>query len=165
MPTAVKSRLIDVKIDIPHETRERLVEVLNQQLADTADLYSQVKQAHWNVKGPGFQQVHLLFDDQAELFEEYIDMLAERVTFLGGAAMGTIRMTAKASTLKEFEPRTADVLSYVETVRDRVAEYAKSNRKALHEANKLGEPTTEDLLTEISRGIDKQLYFLESHLH
>ncbi len=165
MPTAVKSRLVDVKIDIPKDHRERLVEILNQQLADNTDLYTQVKQAHWNVKGPGFQQVHLLFDAQAELFEEYIDMLAERVTFLGGTAMGTVRMAAKASTLTEFPTDTHDVLGFVEAVRDRVAAYAKSNRKALAEASKLDEPTTEDLLTEISRGVDKQLYFLESHLH
>lgn len=165
MPTLTKPRLIDVKLDISKEHREHLVELLNQQLADTTDLYSQLKQAHWNVKGIGFQQVHELFDEQAELVEEYVDLLAERITLLGGVAMGTVRMAAKASTLPEFSAASHDVRAFLETVRDRMAAYAKTNRQALATAADLGEPTTEDLLTEISRGIDKQLYFLESHLH
>lgn len=165
MPTMTKSRLADVKLDIAKDDREALVELLNQQLADTADLQSQLKQAHWNVRGLGFQQVHLLFDDQAELFEEYVDMLAERVALLGGVAQGTVRSAARASRLEEFPAGLVKVEAAVTDVRDRVAAYAAGNRRALAAANELGEPTTEDLLTEISRGVDKQLYFLESHLH
>ncbi len=165
MPTATKARLIDVKLDIAKSQRERLAEILNQRLADTLDLYSQIKQAHWNVKGLDFQQVHLLFDEQAEVFEEFADMIAERVTLLGGMANGTVRMAAAASTLEEFPTDTTDVVAYLTAVRDRVAAYAKANREAMAAVEKLDEPTTEDLLTEVSRGTDKQLYFLESHLH
>ncbi|MCC6312320.1 MAG: DNA starvation/stationary phase protection protein Dps [Trueperaceae bacterium] len=165
MPTATKSRLIDVKIDIPKGDRENLVAILNQQLADTLDLYSQIKQAHWNVKGLGFQQVHLLFDDQAEIFEGFADMLAERVALLGGVALGTVRMAAAASRLPEFPADEHAVPVFLELVRDRVAAYAKSNRAAIAAVAKIDEPTTEDLLTEVSRGTDQQLYFLESHLY
>lgn len=165
MPAATKSRLEKVKLDIPEDTREKLVDLLNQQLADTADLQSQLKQAHWNVRGLGFMQVHLLFDDQAELFEEFVDLIAERVTLLGGVAEGTVRMAAKASRLDEFPKGLVKVEDALRAVRDRVAAYAESNREAIEKASDLEEPTTEDLLTEISRGVDKQLYFLESHLH
>ncbi len=164
MATATKTRLLDVKIDISKDDREALVEILNQQLADTADLQSQLKQAHWNVKGLGFQQVHLLFDSQAEVFEDFVDMLAERVTLLGGVAHGTVRMAASASTLEEFPNGPVQVHEALKLVRDRVAAYAKSNRKAMEAVAELEERTTEDLLTEISRGADQQLYFLESHL-
>ncbi|HNR00080.1 MAG TPA: DNA starvation/stationary phase protection protein Dps [Trueperaceae bacterium] len=164
MPTATKTRLIDVKLDIAKADRERLVAILNQHLADTLDLQSQIKQAHWNVKGLGFQQVHLLFDDQAEVFEGFADMIAERVALLGGVAEGTVRMAAAASKLPEFPTDEHAVPVFLALVRDRVAAYAKSTRQAIEAVSKIDEPTTEDLLTEVSRGTDQQLYFLEAHL-
>ncbi len=90
--------------DIPQRTRSTMIALLNQQLADTFDLYSQTKQAHWNVKGVQFYQLHLLFDQVAESIFEYVDMIAERVTALGGYARGTARMAAADSRLTEFPP-------------------------------------------------------------
>src|SRR3954451_17516833 len=97
-----RTRQFPTHIDIPAEKRESLVEMLNQHLADTSDLYSQSKQAHWNVKGKDFYQLHLLFDETAGAIEPYIDMLAERVTSLGGYATGTNRMSAEHSALPEY---------------------------------------------------------------
>ena len=90
MATQAKTRTREfpTHIDIPAEKRAALIEMLNQHLADTFDLYSQVKQAHWNVKGKDFYQLHLLFDEIAEEIEPFIDLLAERVTSLGGYATG-----------------------------------------------------------------------------
>ena len=90
-----KVRQFPTHIDIPVEKRSALIEMLNQNLADTLDLYTQVKQAHWNVKGTDFYQLHLLFDEIAEEIEPFIDLLAERVTLLGGYANGTARMSAE----------------------------------------------------------------------
>ena len=90
------------RIDLPQDTRIQVIAVLNQSLASTLDLKTQVKQAHWNVKGMDFFQLHSLFDEMAEELEEYIDMVAERVTALGGMAMGTARTAASHSTLPEF---------------------------------------------------------------
>lgn len=156
--------LYTTKIDIGETSRAELVELLNQQLADTFDLYSQAKQAHWNVKGPGFYSLHLLFDAVAEAVEEYVDTIAERVTALGGVALGTVRMAAEGSTLPEFAPDYRDGLAVLKLLAERVAAYAASTRAALERAGELGDPTSEDLFTEISREVDKQLYFLESHL-
>ena len=85
--------------DIARSNRKKVIALLNARLADGVDLYSQIKQAHWNVKGPHFIGLHELFDDVAEVVEKYIDELAERAVQLGGVAEGTIRMAVKASSL------------------------------------------------------------------
>lgn len=156
--------LYSSQIDIGEGIRQELVGILNQQLADTFDLYSQTKQAHWNVKGEDFYSLHKFFDDLAESVEEYVDTLAERVTALGGVALGTVRMAAEQSTLKEFGTEIKDGMACVRALIERYAAYAASNRVALARAGELGDPTSEDLFTEISRVIDKNLYFLESHV-
>lgn len=78
------SSAIETRIDIPVEQREKLIALLNQHLADTLELHSQIKQAHWNVKGPQFYQLHELFDDLAEEVEDHVDEIAERATALWG---------------------------------------------------------------------------------
>src|SRR5262249_37837307 len=95
-------------IDIPDNAREKLVTLLNARLADTFDLYSQIKQAHWNVKGSDFIQLHLLYDEVAGAIFEYVDEIAERATSLGGLALGTARMAASASTLDEYPVEATD---------------------------------------------------------
>lgn len=152
------------RIDVEPDARKELVALLNQQMADNADLYSQTKQAHWNVKGPDFMQLHLLFDQVAAMVEPFTDELAERVTALGGYATGTVRMAAKASTLSEFPTDAVDGKANLQALSDRWAAYAASTRAAIERASQLGEPTSEDLFTEISRDVDKALYFLEAHL-
>lgn len=159
-----KTHLYPSKIDFPDATRSKLVDLCNQRLADTSDLVSQVKQAHWNVKGSDFQQLHELFDAIHEALEPFVDVIAERVTTLGGIALGTVRMAAKSSSLKEYPDDIAAGKAHLEAVRDRIAAYAGANRKAIDAAGKLEDPTTEDLFTEVSRTVDLQLYFLESHL-
>lgn len=156
--------LYATKIDIAEDARVELVGIVNQQLADTVDLYLQTKQAHWNVKGRDFYAVHKFFDDLAESIEEYIDELGERATMLGGIALGTTRMAAAYSTLPEFETSIVDSADCVQALIDRYAAYAASTRVAIERASELGDPTTEDLFTEISRVVDKDLYFLESHV-
>lgn len=162
--TASQTHLYSTKIDIAEDARKELVAILNQQLADTFDLYSQTKQAHWNIKGEDFYSLHKFYDDLAESIETYVDTIAERVTALGGIALGTVRMAAASSTLNEF---TTDIVSGMDTLNaliDRYAAYAASTRQALTRAGELGDSTSEDLFTEISREIDKNLYFLESHV-
>jgi len=159
-----KSTLYPSKIDFSDATRAKLVDLCNQRLADTSDLVSQVKQAHWNVKGPDFQQLHELFDAIHAALEPFVDVIAERATTLGGVALGTVRMAAKATSLKEYPDDIAAGKAHLEAVRDRVAAYAAANRQALEASGKLDDPTTEDMFTEISRTVDLQLYFLESHL-
>lgn len=161
--TAAGRATFATRNDLAEGVRERMIRLLNQQLADTSDLYSQTKQAHWNVKGPEFYQLHQLFDELAESVEGYIDMIAERVTALGGTALGTVRMAAEASRLAEYPLQFRSGLQHVEALAERYGQYAASTREAIDAADKAGDAGTADLLTEAVRTIDKHLWFLEAH--
>jgi starvation-inducible DNA-binding protein len=151
-------------IDLPEGLRGRMIDLLNQQLADTSDLYSQTKQAHWNVKGAQFMQLHLLFDQLAEEVEESIDTIAERITALGGMAAGTVRMAGAASRLPEWPLDIVDSLPVVEELVVRYGDMAASTREAIKAAADAGDADTADLFTVQSRALDKSLWFLQAHL-
>lgn len=157
-------KLLNTRIDLAAETRKVMIALLNQQLADSFDLYSQTKQAHWNVKGAHFHQLHELFDKLAEPVEEYVDLIAERVTALGGIALRTVRMSSAASRLPEYPVDVLDSRPTVEALAARYASLAASTRGAITTATDKGDLDTADLFTEISRGLDKSLWFLEAHL-
>jgi starvation-inducible DNA-binding protein len=157
-------RSFATSVDLPATDRAKVIKVLNQHLADAADMWSQAKQAHWNVKGPDFWQLHKLFDEVAGEAAEWTDLCAERVTALGGFATGTVRMAAASSTLPEFPSGITDGMDYMKAVAARLAAFTNSARAAIDTTDKLGDANTADLFTEISRCADKYLYFLEAHL-
>ena len=162
--TEPATRMFRTSIDLPAEKREPLVELLNARLADTADLASQIKQAHWNVKGTDFYQLHILFDELAEEIREFVDKVAERATSLGGYARGTARMAAENSTLPEYPTGAVEGMEHVKALVERYALYARLVRDGIDQADDLGDKSTSDLFTEISRVVDKRLWFLEAHL-
>ena len=162
--TDMPAKAFPTRNDIPADARAKVVELLNQQLADTLDLHSQTKYAHWNVKGPTFIALHKLFDELAERLDGHTDEIAERVTALGGVATGTVRQGAARSRLPEFPPDTFGAQAVVEAVAVRFASVAKSTREAIDASNKQNDADTADLFTEISRALDKDLWFLEAHL-
>lgn len=151
-------------VNLDAALKGEMIGLLNQQLADSLDLYSQSKQAHWNVKGMNFFQLHELFDQIAAAVEEQIDSLAERVTALGADAQGTVRMSAQNSTLPEFPDDLTTGEDFVKTMIERMGAWANSNRKAASAALEGGDEATGDLFIEITRESDKLLYFLEAHL-
>jgi starvation-inducible DNA-binding protein len=128
------------------------------------DLFNQTKHAHWNVKGPEFMQLHELFDGVAERVEEGCDLLAERVVTLGVAAEGTTRQSAASSSIGEYDLGAVDGPDHLRALAGQVAKLAASIRDAIQQSTELGDPTTADLFTEISRSLDKDLWFLEAHL-
>jgi starvation-inducible DNA-binding protein len=156
------------RIDLSEDKRHQLVALLNQTLADTFDLYSQTKQAHWNVKGKDFYQLHLLYDELAEKLEEPADLIAERVVLLGGYAFGTVRMAARASRISPFPGADADHdgpddPSFMNTLADRWAEYARHIREDDGKADDIGDPGTTDLYDQITHIADRGLWFIEAH--
>jgi starvation-inducible DNA-binding protein len=159
-----KSSLFSTRNDLPVDIREKVITLLNQHLADSIDLYSQTKQAHWNVKSPQFFQLHELFDKLAEEVEDQVDTLAERATSLGGIAGGTARMAAATSRLAEYPADATTGRQHVEALAARYAALGATSRAAIDASNKLGDADTADLFTEVSRALDKALWFLESHL-
>lgn len=156
--------LHNTKIDISKEKRESLIAMLNQSVADAMDLKSQAKQAHWNVKGPSFIALHELFDQVAAEVEARVDELAERVTTLGGTAMGTVRIAAEKSSLSQYPLEISDGTAHVDALSTALADFGKKVRKNIDEADELGDADTADLYTGISRSIDKLLWFVEAHV-
>lgn len=154
----------NTKIDIDKGTRGKIIGILNQRLADASDLKSQAKQAHWNVKGMNFIALHELFDQVATEVETQIDDIAERVTALGGTAMGTVRLSAQNSTLEEYPHEITDGSAHVDALSSALADYGKKVRKNIDEADELGDMVTADIFTNISSSIDKLLWFVEAHI-
>ena len=158
------TKTFSTRHDLPADVRQKLIALLNQQLADTTDLRTQTKHAHWNVKGPNFIALHKLFDELAALLNGYVDEIAERATALGGVATGTARVVAANSRVPEFPQDAFDWKAVVTALADRYANLAKSTRGAIDRGDELGDQDTVDLFTEVSRGLDKFLWFLEAHL-
>jgi starvation-inducible DNA-binding protein len=145
--------------------RSKAVALLNRHLAAAIDLHAQVKQAHWNVRGPTFITVHELFDKVADLVEGYSDTIAERAAALGSTAEGTVQVAAERSFLELYRLGVADEREHLAGVTAALAAFGDSARKAIDEAAAFGDQDTSDAFTEVSRGVDKQLWLVESHLH
>jgi starvation-inducible DNA-binding protein len=162
--TTETTRTFPTRIDIPQASREQLIELLNRRLADAIDLYSQLKQAHWNVKGSDFIQLHELYDTIAAQLLEHVDAIAERATTLGGVALGTIRTAATASTLQEYPVDAVAGIDTLAVIADRLAAYGSAMRAAIEKALALDDQDSADLFIEVSRAADKQLWLIEAHL-
>jgi len=158
------SRRYPTRIDLPVDVRTSVIEHLNKTLATTLDLKTQAKQAHWNVKGMNFFQLHELFDELAGELEGYVDMVAERITALAGTAMGTARMAASESILEEYPYDIVTGREHVVALAERYSTFAAHLRAAIDATDELGDQDTADLYTEISRTADMRLWFLEAHL-
>jgi starvation-inducible DNA-binding protein len=158
------TRLFPTKNDLPVETRAKVAQVLNRRLADCIDLQTQCKQAHWNVKGPQFIALHKLFDEINEDVEEYVDLLAERVVQLGGVAEGTARTVAQRTTIPEYPLNIAGGQEHVDALSTALASFGGCARQGIADMEQLNDADSMDILTEISRGVDKWLWFVEAHL-
>ena len=152
------------KNDIAPAKRKKITDYLNQLLSDALDLKSQTKQAHWNVKGENFIALHELFDKIATEADDTVDLIAERVVQLGGIALGTVRVSAKQSRLKEYPLSATDSQKHVDALSSAIATFNGYARKGIDDTDALGDAVTADMLTGITRSLDKYLWFVESHL-
>jgi starvation-inducible DNA-binding protein len=157
------TRLYPTKNDLPEASRREAIGLLNQRLADCIDLQTQCKQAHWNVKGPTFIALHKLFDEINEDVEAYVDLLAERVVQFGGIAEGTVGVVAERSTLVDYPLALSTGAEHVAALSDALAMFGRTVRVGIAEMNELEDAGSADILTEISRGVDKWLWFVEAH--
>ena len=164
MSTLTHHRSFKTGVDIPEAKRTEVIDLLNARLADAIDLKTQAKQAHWNVKGLEFFQLHGLFDQVATHQEEASDLIAERVAALGGYAMGTARLVAASSALNEYNLDAVKGEEHVRALAQQLAKLANSARKGIDQCTELGDQATADLFTEVVRQADKDLWFLEAHL-
>jgi len=152
------------KNDLSEKVRIQVSALLQDRLAEAVDLVTQAKQAHWNVKGPNFIALHELFDKVYEHAGDHVDLIAERIVQLGGTAEGTVRVAAKRSQLPEYPLTLASGREHVEALSHSLAYFGETIRKAINQADEVGDKGTADLFTEISRDVDKDLWFLEAHV-
>lgn len=152
------------RLDIPEHLRKAAIRLLQARLSDALDLESQMKQAHWNVRGPNFFPLHQLFDAAHGEVEEFVDTLAERIAALGGVADGRVKTTADATSLYEYSVDTHRGEDHLRAVAAVLGQFGKSVRADIEMAAELPDADTADVLTEISRATDKQLWFVEAHL-
>ncbi len=157
-------RLYKTGNDIPASQRVKINALMNGRLADAIDLEAQMKQAHWNVKGPNFIGLHELFDKIYASVEDYVDLIAERIVQLGGIAEGTVRVSASRSRLEEYPLAISDGTDHVDAVVKALSTFGREVRDSIDEANKLEDADAADIFTEVSRGIDKWLWFVEAHI-
>lgn len=151
-------------VQLPDAAREELVDLLNEHLACSFDLYSQLKQAHWNVRGERFLSLHELFDTLGKKVLAHSDELAERLGALGGYAEGTARLAAKNSQLPEYDLEAVEGDDHLSALLSAYAIYSAGFRDAIARCAELDDPATEDLFTQLLREVEKDLWFLESHL-
>ena len=163
MTTTTTPRLYPTKNDLPEAGRLEVIALLNQRLADGLDLQAQSKQAHWNVKGPTFIALHKLFDEINADVAEYVDLIAERIVQLGGIAEGTVGVVEGRSTLLDYPLTLSTGAEHVAALSDALAAFGRTVRLGIEEMNELEDAGSADILTEISRGLDKWLWFVEAH--
>jgi starvation-inducible DNA-binding protein len=153
------------RLDLSDHARKSAIALLQGRLSDALDLEAQTKQAHWNVKGRDFIQLHELFDKVHGIVEEQVDTIAERITALGGVADGRVQTTVKKTQLYEYSLETVTGEEHLKVLAAVLAQFGKAVRKDIGAAAELGDADTADVFTEVSREIDKQLWFIEAHLH
>jgi len=152
------------KIDLSDKVRRSVVVILNDRLAEAIDLQSQIKQAHWNVKGPHFIALQDLFGKISNVVLGQIDLIAERVTSLGGTAEGTVAVAARRSKLKNYPLSITSGRDHLVQLSTQIAAVGKAVRSGADDTEELGDKDTADLFTGISRELDKYLWFVEAHL-
>src|SRR4051794_21037910 len=152
------------KNDLPSNTRNVAIALLNARLADSIDLALLTKQAHWNLKGPRFIAIHEMLDGFRTELDTHVDTIAERAVQLGGTALGTTQVVAADSKLPPYPTDIYKTKDHLAALIHHYAATAKSVRAAVDEAREAGEPDTADIFPAYSRALDKSLWFLEAHV-
>ena len=159
----MKTGLIYSRHSLPEKTRIEVAALLQERLADSINLMMQVKQAHWNVKGLNFIAMHELFDMVFNDTGRYVNVLAERIVQLGGIAQGPVLVVAKNSPPSGEAWDASSNKRHVAQLAHEISFYGELIRQGIDQANKLNDADTADILTEISRGADNNLWFVEAH--
>ena len=152
------------EIGLKSNTKSEMIALLNARLAEAIDLALITKQAHWNLKGPTFIAVHEFLDTVRVVVDQHVDIIAERIAQLDGIALGTVQEVGKATSLAAYPTDIRKVTDHLEALVTRFAAVAKAAREAIDTADEAGDADTTDIFTAYSRDLDKNLWFLKSHL-
>ena len=149
---------------LPEEARTKIADTLNARLADGLDLHSQIKVAHWNIKGPQFAALHPLFETFAVSLAVHNDTFAERAVTLGAKAYGTTRHVAKTSKLPDYPQETTRDMEHVKLLAERIEKYLEGLRESRGIAEKHGDTDSVDVLTQVITEFEKHAWFLRASL-
>ena len=161
---AKSAKLMPTRNDLADNAKQVSIGVLQGCLVDAVDLYNATRQAHWNVRGPHFGALHTLFETFYNELAADTDEIAERIVQLGGIARGTTQTLAGETRLPPYPTDLTEDMGHVRALADRYAQVAKTLRAGIDEVDEAGDADTADLLTSLSRAIDKKLWMLEAHL-
>jgi starvation-inducible DNA-binding protein len=159
-----KNLMHPTKMSLPQKTRIEIIALLNKSLASGSDMYAQLKQAHWNIKGMNFIALHKLLDEIAEEVEEQVDIIAERITALGGTALGTLDEAVKNTALRTYPIDIFQSKDHLEHLIHNMAIFGELSRSNIDDTEELNDMGTNDLYIDLVRMLDKNLWFLEAHL-
>ena len=162
--SASRARLHRTQNGTESNAKQVSLTTLQERLVDGIDLALAIKQAHWNLKGPQFIGIHLMLDGFRKEIDEYNDTVAERITQLGGTARGTTQAVSTETKLPAYPVDVYNIADHLAALIDRYAAYANAVRQNIDDTDEAGDAGTADLFTEVSRGVDKQLWFLEAHV-
>lgn len=146
--------------ELDQGVRTRMIDVLNANLSNVISLTLAVKQAHWNLKGRGFIGVHELLDDVADRLRENADLMAERAVILGGFARGTLEVAAQDTDMAPYPVEESDITAHIEALKERFMAVGGIVRQGMSAADEAGDEDTADILTEVSRALDKDAWFI-----
>lgn len=155
--------LRETKLDLKSNVKSVAIDLLNARVADGIDLALLTKQAHWNLRGAQFIAVHEMLDGFRTEIDTHVDTMAERVVQLGGTALGTLQAVSKASSLPAYPTEIHAIPDHLDALIERYGQFANAVRKNIDDADEAGDKDTADILTGVSRSIDKALWFLEAH--
>lgn len=157
--------LRDLPIALDPKARAESCELLNQVLADTLILYALYKKHHWNVAGPTFYQLHLLFDKHAAEQLELIDLLAERVQTLGGIAVGDPRHAAELTKIERPPNGAEEVPAMISRLLSAHETVISETRDGIDRTEQNKDWGSNDLLmSDVLRRNELQVWFVGEHL-
>ncbi|MGK5089439.1 DNA starvation/stationary phase protection protein Dps [Bdellovibrionota bacterium FG-2] len=156
--------MLATRIDITESVRSKTVQMLNDRLADGIELMLQTKQAHWNLRGRGFFQLHKLFDEVTKGISEHVDTIAERIAQLGGHAEGTAWIVSERSQIEEYPRDIVECADHLNALSSAIAAFAKSCRECILVCEDYEDRVTEDIIVSATRSMDKYLWLVESNL-
>lgn len=151
-------------IALKANARSTVIDLLNARLADSIDLALATKQAHWNLKGPNFIAVHEMLDPMRAAIDTHVDVMAERIAQLDGTPLGTVQTVAAATALDAYPTDIKKVPDHLSALANRFAQLANQVREDIDAADEAGDADSADILTAFSRELDKDLWFIKSHL-
>lgn len=155
-------KLMETKNVLPEGARVVVAEALEQLVYDTVDFWSQMKTAHWNLRGPRFLELHQFFDLLAQRLEKAADKISERAVQLGCHAQGTVRESAKCSRMPDFGQKLYDEKAAVPGLIRRYGIYTEWLKQATEVAFKEGDQVTANMLITMMEKFDKDLWMLEA---